>query len=369
MLSLFLLALAAAPAFREQTVASDLAGGYQVVAADLNRDGKPDLIALASGSSELVWFENPAWQRHVIASGRSQMINLAAADLDGDGIPEIVLAEGFSMDPRESTGIVSLAKHRGDPREPWSITPIDRLPATHRLRWANAGVRLLIDAPLAGASAKPPEYRAKVPLIAYHPGSWKREVISSALEGALHGIAIVDWDGDGRNEVLTASFSGIDLFQRRADGTWQRTTLARGNPEAWPRSGASDIAVARLGARKFFATIEPWHGNMVAVYLEESGTWQRHVIDSTLADGHALAAVDLDGDGRDEIVAGFRGPGGSVWIYRARDAAGREWARTTLDPGGMAAANCIAADINGDGRADLACIDNHRLKWYANSRP
>jgi hypothetical protein len=45
--------------FIEHTIAADLTGGYQVVAADINRDGRPDLVALASGMPELVWFENP----------------------------------------------------------------------------------------------------------------------------------------------------------------------------------------------------------------------------------------------------------------------------------------------------------------------
>lgn len=53
--------LAAAPtAFVEHTIAGDLKGGYQVVVADLNHDGRPDLIALASGLHELLWFENLA---------------------------------------------------------------------------------------------------------------------------------------------------------------------------------------------------------------------------------------------------------------------------------------------------------------------
>ena len=56
--------------FTEHTIATDLRRGYQVVVADLNRDGKPDLIALASGMPELVWFENPKWERHVIVSGQ-----------------------------------------------------------------------------------------------------------------------------------------------------------------------------------------------------------------------------------------------------------------------------------------------------------
>ena len=78
--------------FVEHTLATDLKGGYQVIVADVNHDGKPDLIALASGMKELFWFENPTWERHVIVGNQSHMINCAAWDTDGDGIPEIVLA-------------------------------------------------------------------------------------------------------------------------------------------------------------------------------------------------------------------------------------------------------------------------------------
>src|SRR6266700_2284234 len=54
--------MAASPVqFTEHTVGEGLRGGYQVVVADLNHDGKPDLIALASGMPELVWYENPGW--------------------------------------------------------------------------------------------------------------------------------------------------------------------------------------------------------------------------------------------------------------------------------------------------------------------
>src|SRR5580704_4648692 len=107
---MFLLALplfaAAPPArFTEHTIATDLRGGYQVVVADLNHDGKPDLIALASGMPELVWYENPGWERHVIAGGFTQMINLAVvANGRADGIPDIVLASGFANVASRSAG-------------------------------------------------------------------------------------------------------------------------------------------------------------------------------------------------------------------------------------------------------------------------
>jgi VCBS repeat protein len=98
--------------FAEHTIATDLNGGYQVVVSDINHDGKPDLIAVASGMKELIWFENPGWQRHVIVGNISRPINCAAWDLDGDGIPEIALAHEFANDPARSIGIVSLLKHK-----------------------------------------------------------------------------------------------------------------------------------------------------------------------------------------------------------------------------------------------------------------
>ncbi len=64
--------------FAEHLIASGLKGGYQVTIADLNKDGKPDIIALASGMTDLVWFENPDWKRHVLAADLSHMVNLAA---------------------------------------------------------------------------------------------------------------------------------------------------------------------------------------------------------------------------------------------------------------------------------------------------
>lgn len=363
--------VAAAPAvaFRTHVIATDLRGGYQVVAADLNRDRRPDLIALASGLGELIWFENPSWQRHVIARGLRAMINLAVQDTDGDGLPELLLAREFSMRPRESLGIVSLLKAQGDPRQPWEVKEIDRLPTSHRLRWAGgpraAGV--FINAPLAGAQAEPPDYRAAVPLVLYRPGQWQREVISTALQGVLHGIYVTDWNRDGRDDILTAGFQGIDLFQRTSLG-WRRVHFSDGNPEPWPRSGASEVAFGRLGRTRYLASIEPWHGNQVVVYLPQRLGWRRIPIDNSLVEGHALETADFDGDARYEILAGFRGQGRSVYLYWADDWTGESWTRQVLDAGDMAAAGCTVADLNDDRLPDVACIGaaTANLKWYEN---
>jgi hypothetical protein len=351
--------------FETHTLASDLRGGYQVVAADLNRDGKPDLIALASGMRDLVWFENPSWERHVLATGMSQMINCVVLETG----PEIVLASGFTMQPRTSVGIVSVLRPDGDVRQPWKVTEIDRLPTSHRLRLAriDGGAPVVVNAPLAGAEAEPPDYRGPTPLVYYRPGEWKRRTINEEHTGVMHGIFVTDWDGKGRDAVLTASFAGIHLLQPGTGGAWTRTRLAAGDPAPWPKSGSSDVVIGKLAGARFLAAIEPWHGNQVAVYRRQGGEWARLVIEDTLSEGHALLAEDFDGDGRDEIVAGYRGPGGSVYRYVPADAAGGKWTRETVDAG-MAAASCVAVDLNGDGRPDLACVDSTRLRWYENRR-
>lgn len=358
-------ALAAPPArFETHTLATDLKGGYQVVAADMNRDGKPDLIAVASGMKELVWFENPAWQRHVIAGNLNRMINVAAWDTDGDGIPELGLATEFANEAKKSIGVMSVLTHNGDPRQPWRVKEIDRLTTSHRLRWADidgSGRRVLVNAPLTGATAEAPEYRGRAPLVFYRPGEWKREVIGEEDEGVVHGIYITDWDGDGRDDILTACFTGIHLYKFGKNGRWTRTGLYEGDPAPWPKSGSSDVAVGRLKKEKFIAAIEPWHGNKMVVYRGA----QRDEVDTSLVDGHTIQTADLNGDGLDEVVAGFRGQGRSVWIYYNE---GRTWKKSVLDDGGMAAAGCTVADLNRDRRPDIVCIGSAttNLKWYEN---
>lgn len=349
--------------FREKTLATDLRGGYQTTIADVNGDGKPDILALATGMTELLWFEAPDWTRRVLASPIDRPINLAAADTDGDRIPEIVVAAGWSNVAAKSPGTVLLLTHNGDPRQPWSVREIDRLPTSHRIRVLKLdGKPVFVNAPLIAATAEAPDYRGATPMVLYRPGAWKREVLREENHGVVHGLNILDWDGDGREDILTASFEGVHWFSRLG---WKRTEIVPGDPAPWPKSGASDALTGRADRQRFLATVEPWHGNQVCIYTKQNRKWVRNVINDADPDVHALSVADLDGDGSDDVIAAVRGKPGRVVIYLH---AKGQWKRQVVDEGGITAAQCSVSDLNRDRRPDLVCIGSTtaNLKLYEN---
>jgi hypothetical protein len=305
-----------------------------------------------------------------MVSGIDSPINAAAYDVDGDGIPEIALAYGFDTEYSRSAGIVSILSHQADPRAPWLAKEIDRLPTSHRLRFADidgSGRKVLVNFPLIGARGNAPLYRDHVPLVMYRSDDWKRELITDAEEGVVHGIFPTASDGDTHESLLSASFLGVYAL-RFGGGKWTRTLVVAGDPAEWPKSGASEIVVGHVGRERFLATIEPWHGNKVVVYRTVDGTWKRHVIDDSIADGHAIVVGDFDGDGQDEIVVGERGGKRSVYLYRSTKAPGDQWAKQVVDDGGGGAAGCAVGDLNADKRLDIVCISSATgaARWYEN---
>jgi len=352
-----LLLLLMAQNFQPTTIATDLRGGYQVLAVDLNNDGHIDLIGLAQALDHLDWFENPGakgkeWKRHTLATGLNQPINVAAMDTDGDGIPEILLAHDFSNVPSRFKGTISLLTHDGSPDREWKRREVDAIPTSHRLKAANGA---FINAPLSDPKTTPPEYRGKIPLTAYPAKTLKPMLINDEDSGVMHGLHIDDFNGDGRADILTASFNGIALLEAQKDGSYKRRILHVGNEQAWPKSGSSDVTVARAAGKKFLATIDPWHGNEFVIYTPQGKSYERKVMESALNEGHTVLAVDLDGDGDDEIVYGSRK--GEVTLRYVRfDRKAKVWKMHSILDGKIATSSCVTADFNKDGRPDLACI-------------
>jgi hypothetical protein len=361
-----------------------LPGGYKVAAVDIDRDDQPDIVGLATTPSCLAWYRNPTWERHILTSGAKEFIDLAPLDIDGDGRIDLAIANDFGMSRTNSGGLVHWLQCPQDPTQEWPMHVIGAEPTSHRLRWADIdgdGRKELVVAPIMGRNAKGPLWDVGVKLAFYRIPAppttepWKPVIIDDRLT-VLHGLSIVDWDRDGRDDILTASFEGVHLYHSQGQGdeiSWKKSQLGSGEQTDPTKRGSSEIALGRLGREKgrFLAAIEPWHGDKVVVYTPQStpdGLWHRAVIDATFNEGHALICADLDADNQDEIVAGYRGKGASLYIYDCRDSVGQKWERIALDEGDMAASGLDVADINGDSRLDIIAVGTAtaNIKWYEN---
>ncbi len=362
-------------------------GGYSVAVADFNKDGKLDVIANSLQATELAWYENPTWTRHVIVLNTPQIVNQAMADIDGDLIPEIAFQSGFAMQPVNSAGLNWLARHQGDPRQPWRIEKIDAFPTSHHIVWADLdgdGKQELLNAPLLGPKGLAPTYdQDKVSVFWYSPTGWTRHVVADDIPGIIHRVRAARWDGTERDQVFVASFEGIALYRATGSGAamrFEKQLLSPGHrADKAPRLGASDVGIGKQDGQRFFASVEPWHGNEVVVYTEKGGSWARRVIFNKVGSGHEIAVVDLNGDGRDDVVANDNSrptptnptaPTGGVHVFYAPDdAAAGEWQYRKMEE--QAAMNsCVGADLNGDRRADLVCMGGGGvIRWYENKGP
>jgi hypothetical protein len=241
------------------------------------------------------------------------------------------------------------------------------------------GKKELINAPLIGPKGLGPRYdQDKVSLFYYRvptdlQGEWKRQLIDDNLNGVLHRARVVKWVEGKRDQILTTGFDGIVLHSATGTGDklhWERKVLSKGHEEEPPRAGTSDVAVGRVKGKRIMAAVEPWHGNEVVVYTQNKGAWQRKVIFSDLKEGHEVCVGDFNGDGRDDIVAGDRAKGeiSTSHVFYAQNDEGTEWRHEVLDPLGMSASGCQVVDLNGDGRLDIVMIGGatHNIKWYEN---
>jgi hypothetical protein len=383
LLTALILAAQQLPDFKEQVVDPAAGTGYALTVTDVNADGKPDLVVVTEQPDQVVWYENPSWKRRAIVEKQPPLpVCIQAIDVDGDGKTELILGADWPKGP-SAAGTVWLLQRPADLEKPWTPIRLDEQATMHRIRTIDlegSGRREAICKTLHGPNSKPGEGAPASLFVLKRPadpftGKWTREPVPHELH-ITHNFWPVDWDGDKKEEILLAGLEGIVLLSRE-DGAWKTTKIGDGDPV---KKGGGEIKVGRLpGGKRFVATVEPWHGHSGAVYIEPAeagGTWRRQVLVDNHKGGHALWTADLTGTGVDSVVLGFRGvPEGKkdecvVYVFHPLDAAGEKWEKKVLDEKGLGSEDAICADLNGDGKIDIAgCGRSTRnVKIYWNER-
>ncbi len=382
--------------FRTEEIDKSLKVGYAVLLADLNGDGKKDIIVV--DTTRVIWFENPSWKLRTIIQGQTKPDNVCidAYDIDGDGRLDLALGADWKPFNTKEGGTLQWLRRGKTLDEPWIVHPIDTEPTLHRIRFADLDgdkkAELLVGPLMGRGSTQKNNWMDGEPLrlVAYSipkdpvRDRWAPTVLDQSLH-VMHNFWPCDLNRDGRSDVLTASYEGVSwLLPPAGSGRWSRVLLGEGNQDK-PQGnrGASEIKLGRLkNGQPYLATIEPWHGHQVVLYTPPddpgNGLWKRHVLDDQLKWGHAVWCADLDGDGGEELIIGVRDhlndtARSGVRVYRAADDTGVKWERQIIDNGGVAVEDLAAADLNNDGRIDLIAVGratgNVRIYWNEAVKP
>src|SRR5688572_27326787 len=251
------------PSFREEVIETHSGGpGYNSCLADINGDGRMDLVLVTENKDQVLWYENPApsappgtgWKRRVLTSGVRLPEPITPFDVDGDGKTEIIVGGDWALADTLTSGSIWLLQRPDDLEKPWTPVQIDKEPSMHRLAVIRLnGRKELLAASLMGRGTKAPDWEGPgAPMYLLRPTGdphkdpWKREPIADHLH-KVHAITPVDWDGAGGDQaILAAAFEGIHLFRKGPKG-WAFEILHKGDPKS---PGSSEVKVFRLPGGK-----------------------------------------------------------------------------------------------------------------------
>ncbi|APZ90467.1 FG-GAP-like repeat-containing protein [Fuerstiella marisgermanici] len=378
----------AAVRFSEHLIADKYAYAYGIAAADIDEDGDLDLTSADYTPHNMLYlFENDSqgkFQRHIIQKDDPERLERhAVGDVDGDGDLDVVIVKNLRGDLLwfENSG-----------------TPVDgKLWQRHVITTNLPGAYDVVLADFDGDGD--PDVAASSWLLGNqfawfeNDGSpatdgWKKHMIEEDIK-ETRTIEAADFDGDGDVDLLGTARRDDQViwFENQRTGrsvVWKKHLVddksrcpAHGHPVDMDGDGDLDIVMAlgfyyRPGSGLPDASLAS-EDNQVVWYENNSqpasGLWKKHIVGPRFDDAFEAVAGDLDGDGDIDIVAtSWRNPGRVAWFENHGNPQGK-WTRHMLKNNWRSANQVIIADLNGDGRPDIAACAEHgsyELRWWRN---
>jgi hypothetical protein len=386
---------AAVPSLAPQQQANvGFSDALSIVIADVNNDGKPDIATanfrdgnaavfenLTTPGSSTVTFGNP-----VLQPAGSAPYAVAIADLNGDGRPDVVIANAFSSSlsvilnttAPSATLVTADTPTFADPQSvsdqpyPGSVGVADLngdgLPDIAVTNPRNAIVTVLLNNTSPGSSN-----------VSFAPA------VSVPIGASGYFQAIGDLNGDSRPDLVVISFSGnlSILLNNTPTGS---LTPDFADPQVFPTGDSPrSLAIADIngdGSPDLIFTNYFLNSASVLLNTTTPGASTVTFGDATsfmVGTGAALSAVgDVNGDGRPDLVVIHRTsynatPGVSVLLNTtAPGASTPSFADPLSLPTGPAPGGLVIADLNGDGEPDVALTDydnNGTVRVFLNTTP
>jgi FG-GAP-like repeat len=335
-----------------------------VAVADVNRDGKMDVIA---GN---LWYEAPAWTPHEIqpikqfdaAKGYSNSFVNFTADINNDGWPDQI-----RIDLPGTHRVVWNENPKGK-NQHWVEHILFRnacneSPAFATITGAGKNPALVFSFDDAQMAWYEPGKDASAEFTA-HPISEKFTKELSKDAGVFrysHGMGVGDVNGDGRNDVIIRTgYWAAPADPRQSN--WKFVTADLGDECAqmhvYDVNGDGRNDVISSSAHK----IGVWWREQ-----QDAGKFVAHSIDESFSQSHSLELADINGDGLKDIVTGKRfwahGPTGDVnpgdpavvvWFELQRKDREVRWIKHEIDNDSGVGTQFVVADINGDRLPDVA---------------
>ena len=372
---LFSLIQTTSPKFEAQTIDDNVSIGYGLATGDVDGDGKPDI--LLADKKQFIWYRNGDWKKFVMAENLTEHDNvcIAARDINGDGKVEV--AVGAQWNPGETSdavqsGAVFYLIRPDDPTQLWKPVKLYHEPTIHRMQWyrSSEGKFYLIVAPLHGIGNKAGAGIGVNMLVFEYPKDVNAEWPVYKLQSNMHlthNFEIEESTGKNSSGFFLAGKEGVRFIHEEA---FIQSTSAI-EPLPGLDSAAGEVRTGKASGKKFIATIEPMHGKNLVIYSKD-GTAKRFVIDDNLVEGHALATADFSGNGKMQVVAGWRVPNKDVVVgiklYTETNGGSSAWESYWIDKNGMACEDIKAMDLDADGKPDIIASGRatHNLKIYWN---